>query len=162
LPLVFDSGRHAGLKLWDATTGQVRHDLSAVKEFKGIHVAAAAYAPDGKLLAVARGGEVDGTNGKVFLLDPATGKLTRELAPGHLYGATDLAFHPDGRHLASAGRDTVVRLWDTTDGKLLKELGKSRGGQFKDWFHAVAWSPDGRWLAAGDMAGAVQVWSVGG
>jgi WD40 repeat protein len=157
VPLVFDSGRHAGIQLRDVTTGQVRHDLEA--DFKGMYLAAAAYAPHGKLLALGRGGEVDGTSGKVFLIDPATGKKARELAPGHEYGVTDLAFHPDGRHLASSGRDTLVRIWDTADGKLVKELGKPRGGQFKDWIHALSFSADGRWLAAADMAGAVSVWS---
>ncbi len=160
LPLVFDSGRHAGVKLWDAAAGKVQHDLGAL--FKGLFLSAAAYSPDGKLLALGRGGEVDGPNGKVFLIDPATGKKVRELAPGHVYGVTDLAFHPAGRHLASAGRDTLVRIWDTADGKLVKELGKARGGQFKDWIHALSFTPDGKWLAAADMAGAVQVWSLAG
>lgn len=157
LPLVFDSGQHKGVRLWDATTGKPLRELDG--EFKKIYIAAAAYSPDGKLLALGRGGEADGNNGKVFLIDPATGKKLRELTPGHQYGATDLAFHPDGKHLASSGRDTVVRIWDTTSGKLIKELGKPRGGQFKDWIHAVSFSADGRWLAAADMAGAVQVWS---
>ena len=156
--LVFDSGRHAGVKLWDAMTGKVQHDLDAV--FKGMYLSAAVFSPDGKVLAIARGGEVDGLNGKVFLVDPATGKKTSELTPGHMYGATDLAFHPDGKHLASAGRDTTVRIWDVSNGKLVKELSKPRGGQFKDWIHAVSISADGRWLAAADMAGAVQVWSL--
>jgi len=160
MPLMFDSGRHAGAKLRDAVTGEVLHNLDT--EFKGTYIAAAAYSPDGKLLALAPGGEVDGLNGKVTLIDPATGKKVRELAPGHLNGATDLAFHPDGKHLASAGRDTTVRIWNTADGKMVKELSKPRGGQLKDWIHAVSFSADGRWLAAADMAGAVQVWSFGG
>jgi WD40 repeat protein len=159
VPLVFDSGRLDGIKLWDATTGQMQRDLTG--EFKGMYIAAAAYAPDGKLLAVARGGEVDGMNGKVFLLDPSTGRKLRELNPGHQYGATDLVFHPDGKHLASCGRDTVVRIWDTSDGRMVKQLGQPRGGQFKDWIHAVSFSGDGRWLAAADMAGSVQIWSLG-
>jgi WD40 repeat protein len=157
LPLVFDSGRHADVRLWDATTGKPQRDLDP--EFKKIYISAAAYSPDGKLLALGRGGEVDGNNGKVFLIDPATGKKVRELTPGHEYGATDLAFHPDGRHLASSGRDTVVRIWDTSDGKLVATLGKPRGGQFKDWIHAVSFSADGRWLAGAEMAGSVQVWT---
>jgi WD40 repeat protein len=160
VPLVFDSGRHAGAKLWDATTGAMQRDLGT--DLKGMYIAGAAYSPDGKLLALARGGEVDGTNGKVYLFDPASGKKIRELVPGHLNGATALAFHPDGKHLASAGRDTTVRIWNTADGKLVKELGKPRGGQFKDWIQGISFSGDGRWLAAADMAGAVQVWSLTG
>ena len=57
--------------------------------------AAAAFAPDGKILAVARGGEIDGNNGKVTLIDAGTGKKIRELTPGHLNGATDVVFHPE-------------------------------------------------------------------
>src|SRR5262249_32011533 len=99
-PLVFDSGRHAALKLWNATTGEMTHDLS--KDFKDQYFAAAAYSPDGKTLAIARGGEADGTNGGIItLLNPETGAKLKTLTPGHLNGATDLAFHPDGKHLAS-------------------------------------------------------------
>ena len=161
-PLVFDSGRHTALKLWDLTGAapDVQFDLS--KEFKDMQVAAVTYSPDGNTLAVGRGGEADGPNGKVYLVDPASGKKTRELTPGHLNGLTDLCFHPDGQHLASCGRDTVVRIWSVADGKLVKELGKPRGGQFKDWIHAVSFSSDGKRLAAADMSGLVHVWSLGG
>lgn len=156
--LVFDSGRHTGLKLWDAVKGEAKADL--IKEFKGQMMSVAAFSPDGKWLAVARGGETDGTSGKVTLLDPATGKKVRELSPGHLNGATDLAFHPDGKHLFSTGRDTTVKVWRLADGKHVRDLGTPRGGQFKDWIHAISISPDGRWLAAADMAGKVEVWSL--
>jgi WD40 repeat protein len=158
-PLVFDSGQQAGIALYDAATGQVQHDMSAA--FKGLYISAAAFSPDGKVLAIGRGGEADGLNGKVFLIDPATGKKQREFSPGHEHGITDIAFHPSGKHLASSGRDTLVRIWDVASGKLVKELGKSRGGQFKDWIHAVSFSPDGLRLAGSDMAGSVQVWSLG-
>ncbi len=69
-------------------------------------------------------------------------------------------FSPDSKHVLSSGRDTVVRVWNVADGKLVKEMGTPRGGQFKDWIHAVAVSPDARWLAAADMAGQVQMWSL--
>jgi WD40 repeat protein len=156
VPLVFDSGRHTGVKLWAAGSGQMQRDLSATfKEY----ISAAAFSPDGKLLALGRGGETDGLNGKITLVDPASGNKLRELTPGHLNGATDVQFHPDGKHLASSGRDTVVRIWQAADGKLVKELGKPRGGQSKDWVHAISFSGDGLWLAAADMMGQVQVWS---
>jgi WD40 repeat protein len=159
LPLVFDSGRHAAVRLSDVASGTVTKDLSAAKEFKGHHMAAAAYSPDGKTLAVIRGGESNGPSGKPVLVDPASGKVLKELAPGHLDGGTALAWHPDGKHLASAGRDTLVRIWDVAAGKPVAEVGKGRGGQFKDWICDLSWSADGDWLAAADQAGAVQVWT---
>lgn len=161
IPLSYE-GRYTGVRLWDTTTGKLQRELDAEFKKEVIYIAAAAYSPDGKVLALARGGEVNGNSGRVFLIDPATGKKLRELTPGHQDGATDLAFHPDGKHLASSGRDTVVRIWDIASGKLVKELGKGRGGQFKDWIHALSFSAEGRWLAAADMAGAVQVWSFAG
>ena len=152
-PLVFDSGRHTAVKLWDVATSTVQHDLS--KEFKDMQIASAAYSRDGKILALGRGGEGEG---KIFLIDPSTGKKLRELSPIHQYGVTDLCFHPDGKHLASTGRDTVVRIWNIEDGKMVKELGKPRGGQFKDWFHALSFSPDGTSIAVADMAGYIHLW----
>jgi WD40 repeat protein len=157
VPLVFDSGAKSGLKIWNVQTGEIKTDLG--KEMKE-RMSAAAYSADGKWLAVCRGGEANGLSGKVTLLDPATGNKVRETSPGHLDGATDLAFHPDGKHIFSAGRDTTVKIWRLDDGKHVRDLGQGRGGQFKDWICAITISPDGRWLAAADMAGAVQIWSL--
>lgn len=155
--LIFDSGRHDGLTLWDVGSGKLIRDMG--KELKGQHLSAALWTPDGKAVLVGKGGETD--KGVVHYLDPVAGKKTKTLTPDHQYGITDLALHPDGKHFASTGRDTTIRIWEIATGKLVATLGKPRGGQFKDWLHAVAFSADGRWLAAGDMAGAVQVWSLG-
>jgi WD40 repeat protein len=158
VPLVFDSGRHAGAKVWDAVKGEVRLDLD--KTYAKEYLSAAVFSPDGKTLALGRGGEID--MAKVTLIDPDSGKKLWETPKGHRYGVTDLAFHPYGKILASAGRDTMIRLWQASDGKLVKELGKPRGGQFQDWIHAISFSADGLWLAAADMVGQVQVWSLAG
>lgn len=119
---------------------------------------AAEFSPDGKLLALAQGGET-GT-GKVHLMDVETGKLVRSVS-GHQSGACDLTFSADGKYILSTGRDTVLRICQVADGKEVAQLGKARGGQFKDWFHAVALSPDQQWLAAADISGRVFVWKMG-
>jgi WD40 repeat protein len=157
IPLVFDSGRYSAMKIW-SPLGEMKIDLGKAVEKQVI--ASARYSPDGKTLALGRGGESDGPSGKVTLLDAETGKAVKELSPGHLNGLTDMAFHPEGKWLATSGRDTTVRLWDLESGKLLKELGQGRGGQFKDWIHAVAISPDGQRLAAADMAGQVHIYRL--
>ena len=149
MPLVFDSGSRSGLKIWNVQTGTIKTDLS--KEHKE-RMSAAAYSPDGKWLAICRGGEANGLSSKVTLLDPATGKKIRETSPGHLDGATDWRSVPT-RHLFSAGRDTLVKIWRTEDGKHVRDLGQGRGGQFKDWICAVAISPDWQALPGGRRHG---------
>jgi WD40 repeat protein len=152
--------RYVAAKLWDPETGQVRHDLAAA--CKREHMISAAFAPDSKLLALSPGGEadVDGnvTTGKVVLVDPANGTKVRDLTPGHQTGATDVAFHPDGKYLASCGRDATIRIWQAADGKLIKEL-KPRG-QSRDWIASIRFSADGQWLAAADMTGQVLVYAL--
>src|SRR5262249_6387290 len=58
-----------------------------------------------------------------------------------IYG---IAYSGDGKTLASAGQDRVVRLWDAETGK---ELRRFEGHDHH--VHAVALSPDGRWMASG-------------
>jgi len=70
-------------------------------------------------------------------------------------------FSADSKYLLSAGRDTCVRVCQVADGKEVAVLGTPRGGQFKDWFSAIALSPDERTLAAADIAGMIQVWDFG-
>jgi WD40 repeat protein len=155
IPLIFDSGRHGAVKIWSVGEDKMIRDLTPL--YPKEHFSAAAFSPDGLQLALGKGGEGDG---KIFLVDPAAGKKVREM-PGHQYGICDLAYSADGRFLLSAGRDTTVKVWQCSDGKMVKELGKPRGGQFKDQMHALALSPDESRLAAGDMAGMVHLWATG-
>jgi len=66
-----------------------------------------------------------------------------------------LAFNPKGDVLATAGRDGVIRLWDTTGGRLTKAL----IGHEKE-ITCVAWSPDGKLLASGSKDVTIRVWNV--
>jgi WD40 repeat protein len=154
--VVFSKESFQGVRLWDVATGQVQRDLGEL--VKGQEIAAAAFSPDGTLLALGRGGEVS-EYGKITVVDVAAGKKLRELA-GHLNGVTDVHFSADGKHILSSGRDTVVRVWDAASDKRVAELGKPRGGQSKDWIHAFAVSADQRWLAAADMMGQVLVYAL--
>lgn len=118
---------------------------------------AAAYSPDGSLVALGQGGET--ATGRVHLIETATGSVVREVS-GHQYGVTDVQFSADGQYVLSTGRDTMLRICQASDGKEIAALGKSRGGQFKDWLSAIAISPDQSHVAATDIAGLIHVWRL--
>jgi RNA polymerase sigma factor (sigma-70 family) len=65
------------------------------------------------------------------------------------------AFSADGKMLASGGWDEV-RLWDTTTGKLLREI---RDGNRTKSYCALCLAPDGRWLAGAGRE-SVCVWDT--
>ena len=66
-------------------------------------------------------------------------------------------FHPDGKHLASLGADRKVKVWDlTATGQAVFTEPCDVNRKF-GMAYTVAFSPDGRQLAAGSD-GAVRVW----
>lgn len=68
---------------------------------------------------------------------------------------TSVAIQPGGNVLATAGDDHVVRLWDISTGKLLKEL---RGHE--DWVTTVSFCSDGSELITGSRDRRVLLWNV--
>src|SRR4029079_8871054 len=66
------------------------------------------------------------------------------LQTGHTQSVNAVAFSPDNRWLASGGKDNVLRLWDPTNGNVLRTLyGHSSN------INALAVSDDGQLLASG-------------
>ncbi len=119
-------------------TGQLRED----------GLGAAAYSPDGRLIAVAVG--------HVVQLRDAQSLMIQATLEGHNGDVSSLVFHPDGTILASGSQDDpVVRLWDTRTGR---ELAQLRGHD--DWIRSLAFSADGRLLASGSADRTARIWDM--
>ncbi|MBT5709134.1 MAG: protein kinase [Verrucomicrobia bacterium] len=66
-----------------------------------------------------------------------------------------LAFHPNGRHLATASFDGNIRIWDLSNGQLaIPEI--VHGGQV----YRVQFSPDGKHILAASFNNTARIWNV--
>src|SRR4029077_18652861 len=74
---------------------------------------------------------------------------------GHTDDVFAVAFHPDGKRLATAGRDRAVWLWDRERGE---EVARLPGHASYVW--SLAFSPDGRTLASGSGDFTVRLWDT--
>jgi WD40 repeat protein/tRNA A-37 threonylcarbamoyl transferase component Bud32 len=131
------------IRLWDAGSGR------ELRTFRG-HTAgvnAVSFSPDGRWLAT---GSADGT-AKVWEVSRDQEALTFPIpGPPLVHG---LAFHPDGKQLACCSNG--VTLWDVTTGKQVGSF-----SPFNDPEGTVAFSPNGKLLAAAETDGRGRIWDT--
>jgi WD40 repeat protein len=138
------SAQHYRVGLWDVQSGKPRPFLSGHTST----VVAAIFSPDSK--KVASGGMFQ--SNKVIIFDLASGKGI-DLPAIDVHDQT-LGWSRDSQLLATGGWG--VRVWDADTGKLLP----LNFTGLKNRVNAVAWSPDGLTLAAGDALGTIALWNA--
>ncbi len=143
------------IRLWDVASGKQRASLTGHTDW----VWSVAYSPDGETLASV---SKDTT---IKFWDVKTGR-ERATLTGHTDWQCAVAFSPDGRTLAEGSKDRTIKLWDVRAAKVRSTL-KWR----KDWLAeqvaplpkqeaALAYSPDGKTLASGNVDKTIKLWDV--
>jgi WD40 repeat protein/serine/threonine protein kinase len=155
--LKVDEGK-GELKVWDVAD---RREVFTVPGRQG-GVTALAFSPDGARLAAAEGNPLSDQPADVRLLD-ATGDVVRTLS-GPAPRVNGVAFSPDGHTLVAAGTASRVpsrlpaghvKAWEADTGtELLPFVGHGLG------ISGLAFSPDGKYLAAASWDHSARVWEV--
>ena len=147
-------GGDQSVKIWDLATGQ---EALTLREHRNA-VWSVAFSRDGhRLVSASRDRTVRVWDGRPWQEgDPGQELLTLR---GHTNAVTSVAFHPREQRLASSDSDGVIRLWDLSLGSGIGVNPRSR--TLRAHARALAFSPDGKWLATGSgKYDHVKLWDV--
>src|SRR5262249_38705870 len=134
--------REGAIYFWELATGKQLRKLDC----GGAGVGSPTFSPDGRFL-------VAGGAGGVRVWDVRTGEEVAPNDTAHRASVTLVAMSPQGT-VATAGDDYTVCLWDAVTGRQRKRFPIGHRIQ------ALAFSPDGTYLAASSLDDAVHVWDT--
>ena len=144
----------AHVDIWDSRTGHRTAELAGPAA-GGTLLNGLAFSPkDANTLAVSDLRGVDIWN--------LAARSSRTYQVPDDWGATDVAYAPDGKTLAVCNENGDVYLLDTVHGQWLTQFFTDPLTARSSDLVQVAFSPDGKALAAADSAGNVYVWRLSG
>ncbi|MFK0253803.1 WD40 repeat domain-containing protein [Streptomyces sp. NPDC090445] len=149
------------LRLWDPVTRAPRGPSAADPPSAPRCLA---FSPDGAHLAT------ESPDGAVCLRDPETGAVRQQWPADPTRASRQIVFSPDGLLLAAVSEDGSVHLRRVSDGLPVSRALHGPFARFDrfdpadptdDTVTAIAFSPDGRILAAADAEEGTRLWRTG-
>lgn len=138
-------------RVWEAATGR---EVARVMHEGGVK--SVAFSPDGRWVV---SGSWDGT---ARVWETKTGQEVARVT--HKHSVDAVAFSPDGRWVISAGCDEILgssgcirgsaQVWEAQTGRQIMQM------THEDSVVAVAFSPNGVWVASGSDDGMVLIWEA--
>jgi RNA polymerase sigma factor (sigma-70 family) len=137
------------IHVWDVDKAKGRLlDVQLQLDVMPLDHMCAAVSPDGKRVFVGC------DDGRVRVCETASGKQVRSIE-AHAKPVSAVAVSHDGKTLATGSwGDDTVRLWEVATGKEVRRLALPGGAG------ALAFSADGKALAAGNVAGPIRLWDL--
>jgi hypothetical protein len=163
-------GGYHELTVWDVDSGKLTSRLRTRAE----RAYGMAFLPDGNLVVVGgRPGQegdvrVYNLNAKAAKVDDQgvsylDGVHDQNVLVAHLLDCDDsmlaLALSKDGKKLAAAGCDRLVRVWDIAPDPAKSELVYTFENH-ADWVFGLAYSADGKWLLSGSRDKTAKIWDL--
>ncbi len=131
------------LRIWDVASGAQRHIFRRPGEMMG----GVNFSPDGRRIVVGGASAV-----RVWDLTSGAGEAVRL---GHRDYVCTVVFTPDGSRILSCSNDRVIKIWDAAPAAEPPILATS-----DHEYASIAVSPSGTTVAAGDIAGWLQILSM--
>jgi WD40 repeat protein len=154
--LLASGGDDGEIRLWNTSDGRCTRRIVRLDIME--EISSLSFSPDGKML-VAGGHNIDNDYGAILLWDLSNDD---NISPTTLYaeiGEGDdvyaISYSPDGRYIASASGNGLVRLWNTSDGSCKSVL---EGHQAP--VPSICFSPNGKILASVGEDSCLRLWNV--
>jgi len=142
-----DESNPASLQFWSTKDLKpIDFDLPDLRDNRFTRLA---FHPSGRILMASTHA------GKIFVIDTDKKCLLGSIDNG--VGIYDMVFSQGGSRLAVACANNLVRIWDTSQSKLMAEL-----SGHVNYVHAVAFSPGGELLISGSGDKTIRFWRADG